>query len=266
MRVMFGLILLCVITGCCNFGQAPLTTTVILPRDSASYFCLQGKLSEYMVFRPDGHFSVVMWPAERYERYSGTWTQGSDGVVTLVSSRMRAPIIEPPLEILVGGNDPARLHELRTAIVDLIATNRSERFPVDEVGRVVGVEGKTYALSVKVSFDSGSSMIVTRRDLERLLAQIDIYIANPALMSRLKLTPMQYKECTFLLIHNFEQSLNRDIKRICRDIDARGSNKTVHCQWIRVPVDPFGAGAEIDHIAGTADSAERRTTEDGQKR
>jgi hypothetical protein len=156
----------------------------------------------------------------------GTWSQNTDGIVTMESNTLCASIINPPLEInVVNTKLISLLPQLKTAIQEFLRKESNAQFPVRDFQPLLSVKGK-YELGVDVNLPYPRRP-VSRNELESLIPAIDRFLADPS-ERNCRMVPMQYKKQTFLLWLNCSTPSDRSLDKIHKAIDKPKEAPSLH--------------------------------------
>jgi len=176
--------------------------------------------SSYIHFRSDGTYTRIAREhmfTEESDR--GTWSQDENEMISMRSEMHVRPIEAGSLTVHLMNFNPQveqqRIDDLPYLIADIkeyLATRTRMAFPPEEIEKIRVIND----LNV-ISADAGFP--VDRGTLEDLIENIQDFIASED-KNLFRVTPMKHKDTTFLLWHNSEIPLNRNLERIKAAIDA----------------------------------------------
>jgi len=228
--------------------------------------------SAYVHFRTDGTYSRIdrehMF-VEESDR--GTWTQDSNGLVTMKSEMHYRNIEAGPLAVWTWHtNTVEELPRVQGAITSLLRTNSSEHFEHDFIAEhLVLLPSRGTNRYSPISVDSDAKQI-SRGQLGLLLRAIETF-TNGSDNYYFHVAPMRYKEITFLLWRDAETPFNRSFPEIKKSIDRlkreRAKKQVLPLVYTAIDKKTFADEAERtqDFIFHPEMNRPRKEQTDGQK-
>lgn len=169
------------------------------PKGKDLFFTKSGAHTIYLALRADGKYRETESSHHATTQTDhGTWSQGSDGILRLISAERFNDICAGWLEVrLYNENQAAALGELKSLINNFLEIHKQDRFTRKEVMGITKNLRKSGSSVPDIDFFL-SADFATRQDLEELMASIDRYLPDKE-KNVFRITPYAYKSIVFLL-------------------------------------------------------------------
>jgi hypothetical protein len=268
--IYFAIILQVSVFGCACTDSRNTLSEFIINKDTISIFRMyytDGAF--YYELNPDGNYIEYKYHTEsspiKFEIDRGKWKQGYDGIIEFCSSSRCADIVRDELQIRIEHIDNIKeLPALRDKIesylggdagiylnIENIDTHYSNQLLCDRSKVLLWTCRLASHAPIPINVDVGTPVImylemnsdtdrkeISKYEIKSLVSDIDRFVCDPSMRIR-RAIPMKYLNNVFLLWLNCNTYSNRNVNRICRDVEKYNNSSRAPFHYFMISRDQY---------------------------